>query len=57
VTKRKVIKVEDFPQARKRAYKLWIDFADLGIKKSSAEISKVYQKDDLIKRLILAVTN
>jgi len=53
----KIIKAEEFPKAKKPAYKLWIDFGDLGIKKSSAEISKFYQKDDLIKRLILAITN
>ncbi len=53
----KVIKVEDFPQARKPAYKLWIDFGDLGIKKSSAQITQLYQKEDLINKLILAVTN
>jgi tRNA-binding protein len=53
----KVIKVEDFPQARKPAYKLWIDFGDLGIKKSSAKITKLYQKQDLTHKLILAVTN
>lgn len=53
----KVIKVEDFPQARKPAYKLWIDFGDLGVKKSSAQITKVYQKENLTHSLILAVTN
>ncbi|RUR77540.1 tRNA-binding protein [Chlorogloeopsis fritschii PCC 9212] len=53
----KVIKVEDFPKARKSAYKLWIDFGNLGIKKSSAQITKLYQKEDLLDSLILAVTN
>jgi tRNA-binding protein len=53
----KVIKVEDFSKARKPAYKLWIDFGDLGIKKSSAQITKLYQQQDLLDRLILAVTN
>ncbi len=53
----KIIKIEDFPKARKPAYKLWIDFGDLGIKKSSAQITKLYQKEDLQDRLILAVTN
>lgn len=52
-----VIKVEDFPKARKPAYKLWIDFGELGIKKSSAQITKLYQPEDLINRQILAVTN
>ncbi|MDM9383038.1 tRNA-binding protein [Chlorogloeopsis sp. ULAP01] len=53
----KVIKVEDFPKARKPAYKLWIDFGNLGVKKSSAQITKLYQKEDLLDSLILAVTN
>lgn len=53
----KIIKLEDFPEARKPAYKLWIDFGDLSIKKSSAQITKLYQKQDLTHRLILAVTN
>ncbi|KAF3888668.1 MULTISPECIES: tRNA-binding protein [Nostocales] len=53
----KIIRVEDFPKARKPAYKLWIDFGDLGIKKSSAQITKIYQKEDLIDKLVLSVTN
>ncbi|MBD2345006.1 tRNA-binding protein [Anabaena subtropica] len=53
----KVIKVEVFSKARKPAYKLWIDFGDLGIKKSSAQITKFYQPEDIINKLILAVTN
>ncbi len=53
----KIIKVEDFPKARKPAYKLWIDFGELGVKKSSAQITKLYRKNDLVGRLIIAVTN
>jgi tRNA-binding protein len=54
----KVIQVEDFPKARKPAYKLWIDFGEeLGIKKTSAQITKLYAKDDLLDRLVVAVTN
>jgi len=53
----KIIKVEDFPKARKPAYKLWIDFGNLGVKKSSAQITKLYRQDDLVGRLIIAVTN
>ena len=53
----KIIKVEDFPKARKPAYKLWIDFGNLGVKKSSAQITKLYHQDDLMGRLIIAVTN
>ena len=53
----KIIKAEDFPKARKPAYKLWIDFGDLGVKKSSAQITKLYQQQDLIDKSVLAVTN
>ncbi|MGF1988144.1 MAG: tRNA-binding protein [Nostoc sp. ZfuVER08] len=53
----KIIKVEEFPKAKKPAYKLWIDFGDLGMKKSSAQITKIYKPSELIDRLILAVTN
>ncbi len=49
--------MEDFPKARKPAYKLWIDFGELGIKQSSAQITKHYTKEDLADRLIVAVTN
>jgi tRNA-binding protein len=53
----KVIQVEAFTKARKPAYKLWIDFGDLGIKKSSAQITKIYQPEEILNKLILAVTN
>jgi len=53
----KIIKVEDFPKARKPAYKLWVDFGIPGVKKSSAQITKLYSKDDLVGRLIIAVIN
>ena len=53
----KIIQVEDFPKARKPAYKLWIDFGILGVKRSSAQITKLYCKDDLMGRLIIAVVN
>ena len=53
----KIIKIEDFPNAKKPAYKLWIDFGDLGVKKSSAQITKLYQQENLINKSILAVIN
>ena len=53
----RVLRVEDFPAARKPAYKLWIDFGPLGIKKSSAQLTRLYQKEDLLDRLVAAVVN
>src|SRR5271163_769265 len=53
----RIVKVEDFPKARKASYKLWIDFGALGIKQSSAQITRRYTKSDLQDRQVLAVTN
>ena len=53
----KILQAEDFPKARKPAYKLWIDFGAIGIKKSSAQITGLYDKDDLPGRLVVAVVN
>jgi tRNA-binding protein len=54
----RVVEVQDFPEARKPAYKLRIDFGpELGIKKSSAQVTRHYTKSDLFDRLVLAVVN
>jgi len=53
----RIVSVEDFPQARKPAWKLRIDFGPLGEKNSSAQITKYYDKDDLVGKLVLAVVN
>jgi tRNA-binding protein len=54
----KIISAEDFPKAKKAAYQLTIDFgSEHGTKRSSAQITELYTKEDLIGRLILAVTN
>lgn len=52
-----IIRVEDFPEARKSAYKLWVDFGELGVKKTSAQITALYTKEDLVDRQILGVVN
>jgi len=53
----RVVQAEPFPEARKPAYKLWLDFGELGIKRSSAQITTRYQIEKLIGRTVLAVTN
>lgn len=52
-----IIEINDFPEARNPAYQLTIDFGDLGIKKSSAQITSLYKKQDLLNRQIVAVVN
>lgn len=52
-----IIEVNDFPEARNPAYQLIIDFGDLGIKKSSAQITTLYSKTDLLNKQIVAVVN
>ncbi|GGP91328.1 tRNA-binding protein [Streptomyces melanogenes] len=53
----RIVRAERFPRARRPAYKLWIDFGDLGVRKSSAQITDVYALDDLEGRLVMAVVN
>ncbi len=52
-----IIEVNDFPKARNPAYQLTIDFGALGIKKSSAQITNLYTKEDLLNRQITAIIN
>lgn len=50
--------VDDFPEARKPAYKLTIDFGpEIGVKKSSAQLVKYYKKEDLVGKKVLGVVN
>jgi len=53
----RIVQVDDFPQARKPAWKLRIDFGPLGVKSSSAQLTQHYAKDDLMGLLVLAVVN
>ena len=53
-----ILEVNDFPEARKPAYQLTIDFGSaIGIRKTSAQITRRYQKEDLVNRQMVAVVN
>ncbi len=53
----RIVQADDFPKARKPAYQLKIDFGELGVKSSSAQITKHYQREELLGRHVLAVVN
>ena len=53
----RIVKAEPFPKAKKPAYKLWLDIGDIGIKQSSAQITRRYTCADLLGRTVLAVVN
>jgi tRNA-binding protein len=52
-----IVRAEEFPKARKPAYKLWVDFGELGIKRSSAQITTLYLAEELVGRYVVAVVN
>jgi tRNA-binding protein len=52
-----VVRAEPFPEARTPAYRLWIDFGELGVKQSSAQITARYTPEQLVGRAVVAVTN
>lgn len=52
-----VLRVEDFPEAKKPAYKIWVDFGEFGTKQSSVQITYLYTKEELVGKQIVGVIN
>ena len=52
-----IVEVDDFPKARNPAYQLTINFGEIGIKKSSAQITKLYTRNELVGRQVIGVVN
>jgi tRNA-binding protein len=52
-----ILEVNDFPGARKPAYQLTVDFGEQGIKKSSAQITALYSKEEIVGKQVIAVVN
>jgi tRNA-binding protein len=53
----RIVRAEPFPEARRPAYRLWIDFGELGMKRSSAQLTGHYEAGALVGRQVAAVTN
>ena len=51
------MRVEEFPEARKASYKLWIDLGELGVMRSSAQVTKLYRREELLGKQVLCVAN
>lgn len=52
-----IVRAEEFPQARKPAFRLWVDLGALGVKQSSAQVTTLYKTEDLIGKQVICVVN
>lgn len=54
----RIVDAQDFPEAKKPAYKLWVDFgSEIGVKKTSAQVTQNYTKEQLVGRMVAGVVN
>ena len=52
-----VVRAEEFPEARKPAYRIWVDFGDLGVKQTSAQVTDLYRPQELVGKRVVGVVN
>lgn len=52
-----VVRAEEFPDARKPSYKVWVDFGELGVRQTSAQITRFYTPEELLGRQVIGVVN
>ena len=52
----RIVRVEDFPKAKNPSYRIWVDFGELGVRKTSAQLTR-YTKEQLLNSLVIAVVN
>ena len=52
-----ILEVTDFPKAKKPAYQITIDFGELGLKRSSAQVTHIYAKEELLGKQVVAIVN
>ena len=52
-----VVRAEEFPEARKPAYRIWVDFGELGVKQTSAQVTDFYRPQELVGRRVVGVVN
>jgi tRNA-binding protein len=52
-----IVRAEECPEARKPAYRIWVDFGQLGVRQTSAQVTRFYRPDELVGRRVVGVVN